>query len=286
MIFSTGISHEGRHLPSWLFPVHVLDVLWDENQVPSLYGQEPTIAPGLRHIPRVAGHEARRARVEASAAGAGTAAAPTEALREPERCGSPGSRGFPGTNGAAAGAPGSGGASPAPRHRLWHPRGCGTARLLPTGLRAGHRDAAPRLKIGKALPQRGCPNPAAVMEQGRPRARPSPGGSAGGWGSPSWERGAESRRQPGVCACSRDGNEPCSAQPLPGPISCSAGRTVRAPGMGGRGPPYLELGTEEGKLPSSALAGAGGSRCRAAAERAGAHARGHRAAAFCAKGRK
>lgn len=28
----------------WLLPVHVLDTLWDEDWVPSRYGQKPTVA--------------------------------------------------------------------------------------------------------------------------------------------------------------------------------------------------------------------------------------------------
>lgn len=168
---------------------------------------------------------------------------------------------FSRTNGAAAGAPGSGGpapeevdASPAPRHRVWHLRGCGTSRLLPTGLPASRRDESPRVKTGRTLPGAGLLEPGGRDGGSPSRTGPgtSLGGLAGGWGSPSWLAAAgtgREERSPAVSqvfvltysrtqACGWDGNERCSARPLPGPIFIFAGRTEGAPGTGGRGPPH------------------------------------------------
>lgn len=242
-------------------------------------------------------------RVEASSARAGKAAAPSEDRpREPERRGSPGTRGFPlheRSGGRSAGLWG-----PAPRCQP----GPAPPFVAPPGLRdlsaASDGGESPRVKNGTALPGAGLPEPGCRDEgsPGRAGPCPCPGGLARSRDSPSCLAAAGTgREKPSpasgqvlvlTCSrrrtCGRDGNERCSAQPLPGSIFTFAGMTERAPGTEGGGllHPVPSSGHGEEDSPSSALAGpsCGGEGWRATA--LPAHACGRRVAAFYARRRK
>lgn len=186
-----------RHL-YWLFLVAsvISNLLWDEEQVPSPFGQGPMAAQRPKPIPQAVGHETCQARrcgvwprgdTRAPAAGAGTAAPGHRRAcpREPEgERGSPHKGPFPAqkeqrrprgshTFGWVEGKRRSGTAA------FGTPGGCGTCRLL-------FRRGSPRVKNGRcasptakrcreaARPERGCRSPVAV-QAGAP-AGPAPAG--------------------------------------------------------------------------------------------------------------
>lgn len=245
------------------------------------------------------------------AAGAGTAAAPTEGrAREPERSGTPRTRVFSlheGSCGRSAAFWGS-------HTRSWCQFVPAPPLVAHPGLRdlSAASDGAPCEPPGRVTARKkrqsaagaGLPEPAGhdggSPSRAGPGAGPRPGGLAGGWDCPPflggrWHRGEEpspvgsqvfvltySRRQ----ACGWGGNERCPAQPLPGPIFSFAGEDRESPWDRRQGSTALQLDIEKGRPPGICarpggrvpVPSCGGEDWRATV--LPAHARGRRAAAL------
>lgn len=145
---------------------------------------------------------------------------------------------------------------------------------------------------GKALPGAGLAGPGSrdggSPSRVGPGPGPSPGGLAGGWDSPSYLAAVDTGTEEPSCggsqvfmwpynrgqACGWDGNERCTAQPLRRPVFSFAGEDRENPRdslrrRGSQAPRTFSSTRRKEDSPSSALARAGVSRCRAAAERVG-----------------